>query len=139
MSTETTNVSIERLGRSLPDLRPATWFLRVMLAAIILDQGFSKVPLSAADAASFGVPLILWGMAAMGEILAGVFLIAGGLIRNGIGGLVTRLGGLLLAMIVASVLVVVYWAPPVILFYSNQLQLMLLVGGLYFLFRGNAA
>ncbi|MEM6943974.1 MAG: hypothetical protein AAF565_09535 [Pseudomonadota bacterium] len=127
-------------GRSLPDMRSAHWPLRIMLAAFIFYQGISKAPISADDAESFGVPLLLWGAAAFGEMLAGVLLIAGGvLINNFWGDLMTRVGGLMLAVIVVSVLVVVYWAPISTIFLANQFHLLLLAGGLYFFARGNAA
>ncbi|MEM9139929.1 MAG: DoxX family protein [Pseudomonadota bacterium] len=131
--------TLVRAGRTLPDLQPAHWLLRAALASFIIYQGLSKVPLSADDADSFGVPLFMWAGAAMGEFLAGVLLIAGGLARNWIGDVATRAGGLMIAVIVASVIVWVYWAPPMDIFLGNQFHLLLLVGGLYFAFRGNSA
>ncbi|MEM9047483.1 MAG: hypothetical protein AAGC92_02080 [Pseudomonadota bacterium] len=128
-----------RTDRALPDIRWAHWFLRILLAAVIMREGFNKTPIAADDAASFGVPVLLWALAAVGELVAGFLLIAGGLIRTSFGDLVTRTGGALIALIVASVLMMVYWAPPVELFLYNQLHLLLLAGGLYFAFRGNAA
>ena len=127
-----------RISRSLPDVHPAHWLLRGVLAAVIANQGVIKFPLTAADAESFGVPFVLWAMAAFGEIAAGTALIVGGFLRNGIGDVITRIGGLFLAAIVGGVLVVVYWAPPLDLFLANQFHLVLLAGGLYFLFRGNS-
>ncbi|MEM0944328.1 MAG: hypothetical protein AAGI70_10300, partial [Pseudomonadota bacterium] len=128
-----------RMGARLPDIHAAHWLLRLLLAAIIIQQGFMKTPISADDAAAFGVPVFMWTMAALGEILAGVTLIVGGAIHTRIGDVVTRIGGLMLAVIVASVLVWVYWAPPLDMFELNQLHLLLLAGGLYFALRGNAA
>lgn len=136
----TTVDTLIRAGRSLPDMRFAHWPLRLLLAAIIFHQGLDKVPLSADDAASFDVPFFMWGAAAAGELLAGVALIVGGIAINSIwGDVLTRLGGLMLALIVTSVLIVVYWAPLSTIFLANQLHLLLLAGGLYFFARGNAA
>ncbi|MEM1385506.1 MAG: hypothetical protein AAF713_06035 [Pseudomonadota bacterium] len=134
-----TMVSVFRGERMLPDLRGAHWLLRAALAAFIMYQGFSKAPISPDDAASFGVPVLLWIAAALGELVAGAALIFGGFLTNRIGDLITRAGGAMLALIVASVLVMVYWAPPLELFLGNQFHLLLLCGGLYFALRGNAA
>ncbi|MEM8970499.1 MAG: DoxX family protein [Pseudomonadota bacterium] len=131
--------TILRAGRALPDLQPAHWLLRAALASFIIYQGFTKVPLSGDDAEAFGVHVLMWASAAMGEFLAGILLIAGGFTRHWIGDIITRAGGLILAAIVASVIVWVYWAPPIDIFLGNQFHLLLLVGGLYFLLRGNSA
>lgn len=128
-----------RARHTLPDLQSATWLLRAALGAFIIYQGVTKIPLAVGDAESFGVPFFLWALAAFGEIVAGILLVAGGFVRSLWGDLITRAGGLAIAVIVASVLVVVYWAPPLDLFLGNQFHLLLLVGGLYFALRGNAA
>jgi len=47
--------------------------------------------------------------------------------------MLTRLGGLAIACVVAGVIVMIYFGP----FGGWQLQGMLLAGGLFFLFRGN--
>ncbi|MEM0922178.1 MAG: hypothetical protein AAGI13_03990 [Pseudomonadota bacterium] len=134
-----TVVSVLRGERMLPDLQAAHWLLRIALAAFIMHQGFLKAPISVDEAASFGVPVLLWVAAALGELAAGLALIAGGFLQTRLGDLITRVGGATLALIVASVVVVVYWAPPMDLFLGNQFHLLLLVGGLYFALRGNAA
>ncbi|MEM1344726.1 MAG: hypothetical protein AAGI34_09130 [Pseudomonadota bacterium] len=132
-------ISLARAGLDLPAFSTAHWLIRLPLAGIILQQGFSKAPLAAEDAAAFGVPLFLWAMAALGEIVAGTALIAGGLINNWFGNVLTRLAGLAIAMIVFGVLYVAYWAPPLDLLLYNQFHILLLVGGLYFALRGNEA
>ena len=133
---------IGRNIESLPDLRAAHWLPRVLLAAIIFHQGVLKLPLTMATAESLGIPFVLYGLAALGELAAGAALIAGGLIRTPIGDVLTRVGGLTVALITFSVLVVVYQVftmTPDIIWLSNQLHLLLIVGGLYFAARGNAA
>lgn len=133
----TTQTLLLKARRSMPDLPIAHWFLRVLLSAIMVQQGLYKLPLTAADAESWGVPFALWAMAAIADFAVAALLIGGGLLRNVAGDLMTRFGGLLNTMVVASVLYVVYWAPPMDMFYNNQLHLMMLAGGLLFLFRGN--
>ena len=130
---------LQKVAQDIPSVRPAHWLIRLPLAAMILNQGIMKLPLTEADAASWGLPFVLWAMAALGEIAAGAALIVGGFVRNWIGDVLTRLAGLGIAMIVAGVLYVVYWAPLYDLWLANQFQILLLVGGLYFALRGNKA
>ena len=122
-----------------PEINAAHWFLRLPLALIIAQQGVNKLPLSADMAAGYGLPLALWALAAFGEIATGVGLVVGGLVRTWVGDLMTRLAGLGIAVIVAGVIVVAYWAPLLDILFYNQLQVLLLVGGLYFALRGNRA
>lgn len=129
----------ERTSRALPRAQFAHWLLRLPLAGVLLQYGLDKFPLAAADAAGFGVPLALWVLAAMGEIAAGLLLLAGGLVRGGTGDVMTRLAGAALAVIVAGVVYVAYWAPPLDLLLFNQFHLLLFAGGLYFALVGNAA
>jgi len=128
-----------RTARALPRTRYAHWFLRLPLAAVALQQGMMKFPLSADAAAGFGLPLALWALAALGEIAVGVMLLLGGLMRGGAGDLLTRLAGAGLAVIVAGVIYVAYWAPPLDLLMFNQFQLLLLGGALYFALFGDGS
>ncbi|MEM6440982.1 MAG: hypothetical protein AAF763_14950 [Pseudomonadota bacterium] len=131
--------TIERVSRVIPTIPAAHWLIRLPLAGIIMYQGFSKVPLAASDAAAFGVPVLLWVLAALGEITSGAALIAGGVLKDGRGELLTRIGGLMIAAIVASVIAVVYWAPLWDILSYNQFHVLLLAGGIYFALRGNDA
>ncbi|MEL6647913.1 MAG: hypothetical protein AAGK79_06415 [Pseudomonadota bacterium] len=131
--------TIIRSSQSLPDIRAVHWLPRIVLASVIAYQGFIKFPLAADDAVSAGVPYVLWILTALGEIAAAVALIAGGFMRNGLGDLMTRAGGLVIALITLAVIVVVYWAPPLYIFLGNQLHLLMIVGGIYFAARGNRA
>ncbi len=133
--TTTTDI-IARTSRVLPRGTHAHWLLRLPLALVLLQQGFDKFPLSADAAAGFGVPFILWAMAAIGEIAVAGLLIAGGLLRGVTGDLVTRIAGLGLAAIVAGVIYVAYWAPPLELLLFNQFHILLFAGGLYFALTG---
>ncbi|NRA98968.1 MAG: hypothetical protein HRU32_03955 [Rhodobacteraceae bacterium] len=118
----------------LPTIRSADWFLRIPLAAIIIEQGAFKLPGFAAQAESYGLPLILFGLAAFAEIAGGLAILLGGVIRNNwMSDALTRLGGLAIASVVAGVIVMIYFGP----FAGWQLQGMLLAAGLFFLFRGN--
>ncbi|MEM6355583.1 MAG: hypothetical protein AAF844_07850 [Pseudomonadota bacterium] len=130
---------ILRASQDLPALLWAHWLLRLPLALIIFQQGAAKTPITAEDAASYGLPLAAWALAAFGEMAAGIGLVAGGFVRGWQGDLMTRLAGAALASIVVGVLIVVYWAPPLEILLYNQFHLLLLLGGLFFAFRGNRA
>lgn len=118
----------------LPTLRSSDWFLRVPLAIIIIEQGVFKLPDFAAQADSYGLPLLLFGLAAFAEIAGGLAILLGGLVRNNwMTDVITRLGGLAIAIVVTGVIVMIYFGP----FSGWQLQGMLLAAGLFFVLRGN--
>ncbi|MEM1130125.1 MAG: hypothetical protein AAGH83_06325 [Pseudomonadota bacterium] len=118
----------------IPTVRSSDWFIRIPLAAIIIEQGWIKLPDMALQAESFGLPVVLFALAAFAEVAGGVAILVGGLIRNNwMTDALTRLGGLAIAAVVAGVIVMIYFGP----FSGWQLQGMLLAAGLFFLFRGN--
>lgn len=129
---------LDRTARALPRAAFAHWFPRLALGWVLFHYGAGKFPLSADDAAGFGVPFALWALAAAGEIAVALMLVAGGLIRGGPGDLVTRLAGAGAAVIVAGVVYVAYWAPPLDLLMFNQFHLLLFACGLYFALAGDA-
>lgn len=128
---------LDRTARALPRAHFAHWLLRLPLAGVLLQYGIGKFPLAEAEAAGFGLPLALWGLAAVGEIAMGLLLLLGGVVRGGAGDVMTRVAGAGLAVIVAGVVYVAYWAPPLDLLMFNQFHLLLLAGGLYFALSGN--
>lgn len=126
--------TVASYSQRIPTIRSADWFLRIPLAAIIIEQGTFKLPDFAIQAESYGLPLIIFGLATFAEIAGGIAILLGGLLRNNwFADVLTRLGGLAIAAIVAGVIVMIYFGP----FSGWQLQGMLLAGGLFFLFRGN--
>ncbi|MEM9968947.1 MAG: hypothetical protein AAF755_12725 [Pseudomonadota bacterium] len=126
--------SAEDYAMKLPTVRSADWFIRIPLAAIIIEQGLFKLPDFALQAESYGLPLVLFALATFAEIAGGAAILLGGVIRNNwIADILTRLGGLAIAIVVTGVIVMIYFGP----FSGWQLQGMLLAGGLFFLLRGN--
>lgn len=120
--------------RKLPTIRSADWFLRVPLAAILIEHGWYKLPEMAEQAAGMELSLVWFALAAFAEIAGGLAIILGGLIRNNwMTDLLTRLGGLAISIVVAGVIALIYFGP----FSGWQFQGMLLAAGLYFLMRGN--
>ena len=57
----------------------ATFFLRIPLSAMFLQQGLSKLPVTGAVAEAWGLPYIVWWFVTWGEIGAAVGLMVGGL------------------------------------------------------------
>ncbi len=130
---------IGRTARSLPSPGFAHWLIRLPLIIVLVQQGMDKFPLSAEAAAGFGVPFALWIMAATGEIAVALMLVAGGVLRGSAGDLITRLAGAGAAAIVAGVLYVAYWAPPMDLILFNQFHILLMCAGLYLALSGKRA
>ena len=126
--------SVADVSRRIPTFRISDWFLRVPLAAIIIEQGLMKVPDMADQAEGFGLPLYAFFLATFAEIAGGIAILLGGLVRNNwFFDIITRLGGLAISIVVAGVIIMIYFGP----FYGWQLQGMLLAAGLFFFLRGN--
>jgi putative oxidoreductase len=126
----------DRTARALPRAAYADILLRLPLAGILLQYGLDKFPLSPDMAAGFGVPFALWALAGIGEVGAGLLLLLGGVLRGSLGDLITRIAGAGAAIIVAGVIYVAYWAPPLDLLLFNQMHLMMLAIGLFFALNG---
>ena len=116
------------------------WLIRIPLSIVFLQQGVSKLPFSAEDAASFDLPVLVWVFVVAGEIGAGIGLIVGGLIQklwNGIADIITRFSGFTIVCIVTGV---IWISQPEnlidVLLYDN-LHVFLWVGGLFFALKGN--
>ncbi|MEO1562304.1 MAG: hypothetical protein AAFR98_02615 [Pseudomonadota bacterium] len=54
---------LQKVAQDIPSVRPAHWLIRLQLASMILQQDNMKLPLTEADAASWGLPFVLWAMA----------------------------------------------------------------------------
>ncbi len=141
----------------------ATFFLRIPLSAMFLQQGLSKLPVDGAVAEAWGLPYIVWWFVTWGEIGAAIGLIAGGLLglipwhakhfflarigRNQptfrwfveeLGDLTTRFSGITMTCIATGVIWILSPASLWDVIYKDYLHVSLYVGGLYFALRGNA-
>ena len=124
----------EASAKRLPTIRIADWFLRIPLAVILIQQGLYKLPGFVDQAEGWNLSPFVFGLAAFAEVAGGAAILLGGLKRNNwMTDLLTRLGGLAVSIVVAGVIVMIYFGP----FVNWQLQGMLLAGGLFFLLRGN--
>ena len=118
----------------------ADWLLRIPLAIVFLQQGLSKLPMSVDDAQAYNLPMLVWVFVIVGEIGAGLGLIAGGLMQKlwtVIADMVTRFSG----FVIGSIMTGVIWISQPesfvdVLLYDN-LHVFLWVGGLFFALRGN--
>ena len=66
-------------GARFPEFCKSHWLLRIPLIIVFLQQGLSKIPVSSADADSFGLTILLWFFVALGEVLEGVGIALDGL------------------------------------------------------------
>ena len=143
MASVTTNDYSET--RSLPTFGGADWLIRLSVAATFIYHGLDKFPNIAAGAEMMGMPFIVWFLVAAGEIVAGLALLAGGALRTNIGDILTRLGGVGVAVIMVGAIYLVHWGQ-----WSNipseshpfggmEFQKLLLATGLFFVLRGNRA
>ena len=82
-------------------------------------------------------PEIVTSLVALGEVGAGAGIIIGGLIKNNIGNVVTRLSGGAVAVIMIGAILIAHsdWLVTKKLFMSEQIFLFIL--GTYFAIRGN--
>ena len=118
----------------------ADWLLRIPLAIVFLQQGLSKLPMNVDDAQAYNLPMLVWVFVIVGEIGAGLGLIAGGLMQKlwtVIADMVTRFSG----FVIGSIMTGVIWISQPesfvdVLLYDN-LHVFLWFGGLFFALRGN--
>lgn len=141
MTLATANSSTQPFA--LPAVGGADWLIRLSVAATFIYHGATKFPNIAAGAEYMGLPFLVWLAVALGEIAAGVALIGGGAIRSSLGDIVTRLGGIGVAVIMVGAIGLVHWGQ-----WSNgpsethpfggmEFQTLLLAAGLFFALRGN--
>ena len=134
-------MNYKSLVNKIPEFCMSHWLIRIPLAIIFLQQGLSKLPFSADDAASFDLPVLVWTFVVLGEIGAGAGLLIGGLFPKKflweLGDLITRFSGITICSIMTGV---IWVGQPEsfldVLLYDN-LHVLLWVGGLFFALRGN--
>ena len=143
-----------------PPANIATFFLRIPLSAMFLQQGLSKLPVTGAVAEAWGLPYIVWWFVTWGEIGAAVGLMVGGLfslipwynkhffitrlstpyikeVIYNIGDLITRFSGITMTCIATGVIWILSPDNLWDVIYKDYLHVSLYVGGLYFALRGN--
>ena len=116
------------------------WLLRVPLAIVFLQQGISKLPISAEEASGYELPMLVWTFVVLGEIGAGIGLIAGGLVQKlwtSLADIITKFSGFVIGCIMTGVIWIGQPESLVDVLLYDNLHVFLWVGGLYFAMKGN--
>ena len=129
--------------RNIASFTFSHWLLRIPLATVFIQQGFSKFPVSIDDAEIYELPYLVWWFVAYGELGAGFGLIIGGILLFlkkkwlYLGDITTRFSGFTIGCITTGV---IWTSKPEsfidVILYDN-LHVFLWVGGLYFALRGS--
>ena len=132
---------LKNIVNRIPEFCMSHWLIRIPLAIVFLQQGFSKLPVTIEGAESFDLPYIVWWFAAYGESGAGIGLLVGGLVFYKaiaeLQDIITRFSGITICSIMTGV---IWIGEPEslwdVIWYDN-LHVFLWVGGLFFALRGN--
>ena len=118
----------------------ASLIFRFGIGIAFIIHGLNKFPLPPQGLIDyFDLSPVIASAVAISELLSGLILIISGFIKNPIGNLLTRLSGLNISILMISILVFAHqdWLIKTKLFTSEQI--FLLIGGIYFLIKGNRA
>ena len=116
----------------------APWLIRLGLGIALIIHGYNKFPLPPQGLINyFGFSPALATFVALSEVFAGIIIIVGGLLNNSLGNLITRLGGLMVVVVMIFAFSIAHqeWFITVKLFTSEQIFLFFI--GFYFLLKGN--
>jgi|TARA_B100001093_G_scaffold516173_1_gene594319 uncharacterized membrane protein YphA (DoxX/SURF4 family) len=113
-------------------------FLRLAVGIAFVIYGLGKFPLPPQGLMEyFGLSPFLASLVAISEVSTGIILIISNFIKDSIGHTLTRLAGLNIVILMVCIFVIAHrdWFITKQLFTS--IQTFLLVGGFYFLVKGN--
>ena len=116
----------------------ASLIFRFGIGIAFIIHGVNKFPLPPQGLIEyFGLSPMLASTVALSELLSGLVLIVSGFIKNPLGNILTRLSGLNITILMIAILIFAHkdWFFTTELFTSEQI--FLLVGGIYFLIKGN--
>jgi uncharacterized membrane protein YphA (DoxX/SURF4 family) len=116
----------------------ASLFLRLGISIAFIIHGWNKFPLPPQGLIEyFDLSPFLASFVALSEVSVGIILIIGGFIKNPYGNFITRFAGLTIIIIMVNIFVIAHqdWCIKIKLFTSEQI--FLLIGGIYFLLKGN--
>ena len=111
---------------------------RIGVGLAFVLYGLGKFPLPPENLIEyFGLSPFLASLVAISEVSTGVILIIANFIKNPFGNTLTRLAGLNIVILMICIFAVAHrdWFITKQLFTS--IQIFLLIGGFYFLFKGN--
>ena len=112
--------------------------LRLGIGVAFIIYGYGKFPLPPEGLMEyFGLSPFVASLVAISEVTTGIVLIIANFIKNPIGNTLTRLAGLNIVILMMCILVIAHrdWFITKQLFTS--IQIFLLIGGFYFLVKGN--
>ena len=116
----------------------ASLFFRLTVGIAFILYGTGKLPLPPEGLiTNYGLSPFIASLVAISEISSGIVLIIANFLKNSIGHTLTRVAGLNIVILMFGILLVAHkdW------FITKQLfmgvQIFLLVGGFYFLIKGN--
>ncbi len=115
-------------------------FLRLGVGIAFIIYGLGKFPLPPEGLTDyFGLSPFLASLVAISELSTGIILIIAHFLKNPIGHTLTRLVGLNIVILMVCIFFVAHrdWFITKQLF--TNIQIFLLIGGLYFLIKGNKA
>ena len=113
-------------------------FFRLAVGIAFILYGYGKFPLPPEGLVEyFNLPPLLASVVATSEIGSGIILIVANFIKNPFGNILTRLAGLNIVILMICIFAVAHrdWFITKQLFTS--VQIFLLVGGIFFLVKGN--
>ena len=109
------------------------WGLRLSLAATFVFHGVGKFPI---EGPMMGMPVAVVWLLALGEVAAGILLIAGAFGKE----MLTRLGGLIVVVVMVGAIAMVHAKNGFnVMNGGMEFQLLMLVAGLYLAAKGNDA
>ena len=113
-------------------------FLRLGVGIAFIIYGYGKFPLPPEGLTEyFDIPPFLASLVAISELSTGIVLIVAHFIKNSVGHILTRLAGLNIVILMICIFAVAHrdWFITKQLF--TNIQIFLLIGGLFFLLKGN--
>ena len=116
----------------------ATLFLRFGIGIAFIIHGYGKFPLPPEGLIDYyDLNPIIASLVALSELSSGIILIFSGFMKNPIGNILTRLVGLNIVVLMVCIFAIAHqdWFITKRLFTSSQI--FLLIGGLFFLIKGN--
>ena len=116
----------------------ATLFLRFGIGIAFVIHGYGKFPLPPEALVDYyDLNPFIESLVAISELSSGIILIISGFMKNPIGNILTRLVGLNIVILMVCIFAVAHqdWFITKRLFTSSQI--FLLIGGLFFLIKGN--
>tara|TARA_B100000963_G_scaffold91181_1_gene78493 strand:- start:289 stop:690 length:402 start_codon:yes stop_codon:yes gene_type:complete len=116
----------------------ATLFLRFGIGIAFIIHGYGKFPLPPEGLVDYyDLHPFIASLVAISELSSGIILIISGFLKNPIGNILTRLVGLNIVILMVCIFAVAHqdWFITKRLFTSSQI--FLLIGGLFFLIKGN--